>query len=223
MNTFGLVFVLGGVLLLRQVVTGRVRETPSDFRDITLALLSADFDALKVTLGQRGQNVSPVVTGTVAAGATGGISGLLSQGVTGDVLAKSVELGQSAKGYRLGATGPEYYDCSGLIWRAMKDLKIYNGPRFTTSTFVAQMGGLVSKVGNPVIGDIVLWPGKHMGVVSAHDQMYSAKSPSTGIGYSPIAASNPSIGGIPVYYRLTEIKQATGNTSELSALLNPEG
>jgi cell wall-associated NlpC family hydrolase len=210
---------------MRQVVTGRVKETPQDIRDITLAMLNGDFNGLKDTLSQRGKNVSPDVSATVAGGTSGETAraGLQTAPITGDLLAKAVELGQAAKGYRLGATGPDYYDCSGLVWRAMRDLKIYNGPRFTTKSFVAQMGNTVSKVSNPIIGDIVLWPGKHMGIVAGNGKMYSAMSPANGIGYGSIDGSNASIGGTPVYYRLSSIKSAMGNTSDLSSLLNPSG
>jgi hypothetical protein len=190
------------------VVTGRVKETPQDIRDITLAVLSGDFTSLKSTLAQRGKNVSPDVSSTVAAGTSGGaaISDLLTNPLSSDLLAKTVELGNAAKGYVLGATGPTYYDCSGLVWRAMKTLDLYTGPRFTTSTFVAQMGGRIQKVNSPQVGDIVLWPRHHMGVVSGSDQMYSARSPQSGIGYSPINASDASIGGTHVFYRLGVLK-----------------
>lgn len=197
--------MLGGVLLARQIVTGRVLETPQDLKDITLAVLSGDFAALSSTLAQRGNNLPPDVSGTVAAGTSGGqaLSGLLNNPTTSsDLLAKCVELGQAAKGYILGGVGPNYYDCSGLVWRAMKDLDIYTGPRFTTHTFVAAMGGRVKRVTTPAVGDVVLWPAHHMGVVSGPDKMYSAMSPSSGIGYGTISASAPSLGGNPSYYRL---------------------
>lgn len=200
-------------------------ETPQDIRDITLGLLSGDFQSVKDTLSLRGENASPDVSGTVAAGTSGeaALSGLLTAPITGDLLAKAVQLGQAAKGYRLGATGPDYYDCSGLVWRAMKDLGMYEGPRFTTKSFVAQLGSKIVRVDKPIIGDVVLWPSKHMGVVSGNDKMYSAMSPSSGIGYGSISGSTPTIGGTPVYYRAAEINSALGSAKgdALSGLLNP--
>jgi cell wall-associated NlpC family hydrolase len=214
-NTFGLIFILGGVLLLRQVVTGRVRETPQDIRDITVNILNGDFTALSATLAQRGENAPPVTVGTVAAGGlTGGaaLSNALMSPITGDLLAKCVELGNKARGYRLGATGPDFYDCSGLVWRAMQDLDYFKGPRFTTNSFVAALGNQIVKVTKPVVGDVALWPRHHMGIVSGPDQMYSAMSPSLGIGYSSITGASKSIGsGSPVYYRLSAIADAVGS------------
>lgn len=206
MNTLGLVFILSGFLLGRQVVTGRVRETPTDIRDMTLALLSGDFPAITETLSRRGENAPPAVTGTVAAATAGGVTELLTQPVTGnsDLLAKATELGGKAKGYVLGATGPDYYDCSGLVWQAMKQIGMYNGPRFTTRSFVSQMGSRATLVDKPTVGDVVLWPSRHMGIVSGKDKMYSAMSPANGIGYGTISASTPTIGGTPVYYRIKE-------------------
>jgi cell wall-associated NlpC family hydrolase len=216
--------MLAGFLLGRQVVTGRVKETPQDIRDITLAVLSGDFTSLQSTLAQRGKNVSPDVSSTVAAGASGGsdsLSDLLTNPLSSDLLAKTVELGNAAKGYVLGATGPTYYDCSGLVWRAMKTLDLYTGPRFTTSTFVAQMGGRIQKVNAPQVGDIVLWPRHHMGVVSGPDQMYSARSPQSGIGYSPINASDVSIGGTHVFYRLG-VLNANSPVGSINAMIGAD-
>jgi cell wall-associated NlpC family hydrolase len=204
MNTLGIIFILSGAMLMRQVVTGRVKETPQDVRDVTLALLSGDFSSVQRTLSQRGQNVPPDVSGTVAAGYTGGTSGvggLLQQGVS-DLLPTTVALGSKAKGYRLGATGPDYYDCSSLVWAAMKQLKLYDGPRFTTKSFTTQLRSKIVATTKPVAGDIVLWPGKHMGVVAGDDRMYSAMSPTSGIGYASISGSNASIGGAPVFYHV---------------------
>lgn len=202
--------VFGGALLMRQVMTGRVMETPQDIRDITLGLLNGDFQSVKSTLSQRGENASPDVSGTVAAGTSGGasLSDLLTTPLTGDLLAEMVKLGNAAKGYRLGATGPEYYDCSGLVWAAMRNLGIYKGARFTTKSFVSALGSEITQVTKPVAGDVVLWPGKHMGVVSGSDKMYSAMSPSNGIGYASISKSSPTIGGAPVFYRTSDVASA---------------
>jgi hypothetical protein len=62
-----------------------------------------------------------------------------------------------------------------------------------------------------------------MGIVSGGGKMYSAMSPSNGIGYGSIDGSDASIGSGHVFYRLASIKAATGNTSDLSGLLNPNG
>lgn len=198
MNTLGLVFLLGGFLLGRQVVVGRVRETPSDIRDVTLALLSGDFDTLQRTLAQRGENVSPDVTSTVAADT----SGETPVSPSGDLLAQVVALGSAARGYVWGASGPTFYDCSGLVWQGLKATGQYKGARFTTSTFTKALGGRAVQVPSPSIGDVVLWPGHHMGVYSATNQIYSAMSPTAGIGYSSVSSVTKTVGVSPVYYRV---------------------
>lgn len=200
-------------MLLRQVVTGRVPNTMDDFKGITLAVFQGDFSALQQQLALRGHNVSPDIASEVAAGVSGetalagpnGTDGLLTAPVqTGnaDLLNRTVSLGQSAKGYRLGATGPDYYDCSGLVWAAMKQQGSYTGGRFTTSTFQRQLAGKVTKVTTPAVGDIVLWPGKHMGVVSGSGKMFSAMSPAAGIGFGDIDGSSGYFHAQPVYYRV---------------------
>lgn len=217
MQTLGLLFIVGSLLLGRQVVVGRAKETPEDIRDITLALLSGDFDQLREILSQRGENVSPDVSSVVAGGTSGeaGITGLLTQTITGDLLATMVKLGSRAKGYVWGATGPDNYDCSGLVWAALKELGYYNGGRFTTATFTRALGNKVQQVNSPVIGDIVLWPGKHIGVVSGPDQMYSAMSRRKGIGYTSISES---FADVPSYYRLSAIASSgiDGNATSKS-------
>lgn len=209
MNTLGLIFVLGAFLLGRQVVVGRVSKTPEDIRDITLALLSGDFDALSNTLAQRGENVTPDASNTVAVGASGvdaldpdNPNNLLTQGLGSSLLGQMVTLGNAAKGYVWGASGPTYYDCSGLVWQALKKTGQYKGARFTTSTFTKQLGNKITKVSTPAVGDVVLWPNHHIGVLSDVGQVYSAMSPSTGIGYSTIAGITKTVGVNPVYYRV---------------------
>lgn len=215
MGSLGLLLLLGGAMLLRQVVTGRVPDTVSDFKGITLSVLTGDFPGLQQQLALRGTNVSPDITSEVAAGMSGetalagsdGASGLLTGPVqTGnrDLLNRAVSLGQSAKGYHLGATGPDWYDCSGLVWAAMKQQGSYTGARFTTSTFQRQLTGLVTKVTTPAVGDIVLWPGKHMGIVSGKGKMFSAMSPAAGIGFGDIDGSSGYFHSQPVYYRVND-------------------
>lgn len=206
MNTFGLIFILSGFLLGRQVVVGRVKETPEDLRDMTLGLLSGDFSSLQTTLARRGENVSPDVSGTVAAGASGGtaLNSLLSNPLSNGLLGEVINLGSRAKGYRLGATGPDYYDCSGLVWQAMRNLDLFHGSRFTTSTFVASTNSIVRKVSKPAVGDIVLWPRHHMGVMAGPDKVYSAMNPENGIGYATLAQLDKSVGEGHEFYRLAD-------------------
>jgi peptidoglycan DL-endopeptidase CwlO len=115
----------------------------------------------------------------------------------------AVMLGHKAKGYRWAATGPDYYDCSGLIWRATQ-LIGYKGARFTTATLpgLKQFRRLQDREVN--VDDIVHWPAGHggvtghMGVVTGGDMFYSARSVRSGIGEAKISTFRKAK---PRYYR----------------------
>lgn len=203
MNAFGYAFLLMGVLLIRQVVTGRVMETPTDARDLALALLNADTAGVSAVLSRRGENVT-VSSSEVATGDTVTVPTPQSQR-GGDLIAEMQRLGSAASGYRLGSNGPEYYDCSSLVWRAAKNLGIYNGPRFTTSIFSTIAKGWAYRVPSPAAGDIVLWPGKHMGVYLGNDKMYSARSRTKGIGTSTVSGDSGYFGSQPSYWRIANL------------------
>lgn len=190
MAPFGYAFILGGILLIRQVVVGRAMDTPGDTRDLALALLRGDTASVQEVLARRGSSVE--VDDSALVGGAG----------SSTLVTECMRLGEAAKGYKLGSSGPDYYDCSGLVWRAMKNLGIYNGPRFTTHVFaaVAKAKGW-PKVDAPSPGDVVLWPAKHMGVATGGDGMYSARSTVKGINPSSIAGDT-SVLGTPSFYRI---------------------
>jgi hypothetical protein len=64
MGATGYLMILLGGLLIRQVVVGRVTETPSDIRDLFVAVITADTDSAGEVLSRRGTNVSDGVVGT---------------------------------------------------------------------------------------------------------------------------------------------------------------
>lgn len=209
MAAFGYAFLLVGALLIRQVVVGRAKELPGDMRDAAVAFLSADMDGLAEVFQRRGESVSV----PVAATGTDTLSPATESTLTNDqpvapfgdqsLSAEVMKLGKAARGYAWGATGPTYYDCSGLIWRAVRNLGIYNGPRFTTSTFRAVSKGWAYPVTSPSAGDIVLWEGDHIGVmVFPPDTLYSARNPSKGIASSSISGDSSFFGKQPTYWRV---------------------
>lgn len=219
MNTLGLTFILAGILAMRQVVVGRVKETGPDLKAMFTSIVSGDFSGVADTLALRGENVSPDAPELVAPGASG-LTTLLAP-ANGELLNECITLGNKAVGYKLGGVGPSYYDCSGLIWQAMVHLGEFNGPRFTTGNFVKALGSRISAVATGVesTGDVVLWPGKHMGVVSGPDKMFSAMSPAHGIGFASISGSDKSPGGetggllgTHVFYRVSPGHQVTPGT-----------
>lgn len=202
MSTFGILFLLGGALLLRQVVVGRAQETPSDIRDLALAFLNADTKGMKEVLSARGTNVAVGTVSEVAGTVPTATPSDFSSDRGGKYAAEMVKLGNAASGYRLGATGPTYYDCSGLNWRAARNIGVYKGGRFTTSTFRSIASSWCAQVETPEVGDIVLWEGDHSGVYVGNDTLYSARSVSKGIGQSSISGDSSYFGRSPTYWRI---------------------
>lgn len=218
MSTVGWLLILGAGILVSAVFRGRVENLGEDVSDAFLAFVQGDSDALGEVLARKGGSneadqaelnvYKNIVSVGVGIGNTGdAVAGGIGQGL--DELEKrlgkslalaAVTLGDKAKGYRWTATGPDYYDCSGLMWRACQAVGAYRGTRFTTASFAAMTHGKFTKVDTPSVNDVVLWPGHHMGVCTGNDQFYSARSRKTGIGYSKISTFRK--GSAPVYYRV---------------------
>lgn len=221
MSTLAWVLVLVGFIVIRQSAKGRALNIPQDLSDVFQAAIRGDTDAVGEVFARSGDSLTAsetdlakwdAVGNEALASATTGVAfgTAVASGVNSGLAARTVLLGSQAKGYRWTATGPDYYDCSGLIWRACKDLGIYTGPRFTTATI-----GLLSafaKVSSPQVNDIVCWTGHHMGVVTGPDKMYSARNPRAGIGYSSISGFSKSK---PVYLR--PVKAAVSSVAKAAS------
>lgn len=209
MNTIAWLSILTGALLIRQVAKGRVKETPSDMSDLFVALVTGNLGDIRATFNQPGQSglvltPSDLTQTTATTGdAVGGGVGTLAGGV---LLGEVQKLGKAATGYTWGAVGPTRYDCSGIVWRAMRNMG-YKGARFTTFTFDAVGRKYGIRVASPKVGDVVVWNkgGKgHMGVVSGPNQMYAARSTNTGIGFQSLSGPTSDLGP-PRIYRLNNI------------------
>lgn len=187
----GWVSIFAGVIVIRFAAKGRgLNNVPGDLSDLAIAAISGG--DVQAVLDRTG-----TATDTAAVGAS-------VTGASGSALLSTMEaLGKKAQGYQLGGVGPNYYDCSGLVYAAMKQLG-YTGPRFTTATFTSSVPNL-TKVTTPVAGDIVLWnrdlASGHMGVATDGSNFYSALSPRSGIKTLPIAAITTQKGYSPSYYR----------------------
>jgi cell wall-associated NlpC family hydrolase len=194
MDAVAYAMIVAGALLVREVAVGRAANTVDDVRDLFVAALRGDMNALRTVVSRRGKNLA-VVGGDVSAGTSTTATGL---GAT--VLAKAHELATRANNtYVYGATGPNAYDCSGLVWRALKDTGIYTGARFTTHTFAnVASGRFATRVDQPQPGDIVLWP-DHMGFYIGPNRLYSALDTKDGIIESSLTVSS----GTPSYWRIT--------------------
>lgn len=202
MDTLGWLFILAAALIARSVYKGRVLSIGQDLSDAFLALINRDGGALGAALSRTGDAATPTID-TSSIGEVGAAAGDIVAAANGAILVTEVlKLGKAAKGYRWTATGPDYYDCSGLMWRGCKNTGLFTGVRFTTYTLgTAATGKAFQRVTSPQIGDIVCWPTHHMGVVTGPDQFYSAKSTKLGIGYAKISTWMKSR---PYYYRPTQ-------------------
>lgn len=182
----GLVLIIVGGFVMKEVIVGRTSSVFSDAKTIGSGIINFDMGSVASTL----TNVS--ATDTASASLGSGLADAVSEAngtATGSSLLNEVQsLGSSAKGYELGATGPSYYDCSGLVWQALRTLGLYDGPRFTTATFDAVAPKFAKRTTSPSAGDIINWPSKgHMGVYMSTDLFYSAMNPSAGIGQANIS------------------------------------
>jgi hypothetical protein len=202
MITVAWVFVIMAAVLARQAIKGRAANTMEDVHDAFLALVDGNWSELGSVFGRSGNTALVPISVTAGDAAVAGAA-LGTAGASTALLGEVRRLGASAKGYRWGGVGPSYYDCSGLVWRALKNLGLYKGARFTTLTFPSATKGVTTKVSTPAVGDIVVWvkavsPFGHMGVVSGPDRFYSALSSKSGIKESSIKGHS----GTPSYYRV---------------------
>lgn len=210
MNTFAWVLILGGLLIFRTVYKGRIMNIGEDLSDSFLAFASGDFKGFTEVLGRTGDG--NVVSATHPTQLIKGVTPTNTGHEDGSANLNStvIALGTAAKGYRLGATGPDWYDCSGLVYRAVQKFG-YKGPRFTTDNVMNQKGFTKISEASASTGDIVLWPTHHMGVINNKTDFWSARNPRSGIGmakikgfrkedpvyvrYYPPTATPPSSGG----------------------------
>lgn len=203
MNTIGYIFILVAALMIRAVAKGRVTHIGEDLTDAFVAIVSNDAAALREVSSRTGSDTTApegVMPATQGSSGESGLNDPSASSATG-IAGKAIARGSKAKGYRWGATGPDYYDCSGLMWRSCQDAGAYpksgsGSGRFTTSTIAGNKA--FQRVSKPGIGDIVCWTNHHMGVVTGTDKFYSAKSKKSGIGYGTISTWPH---GNPVYYR----------------------
>lgn len=203
MQTIAWLFIIAAIVLIRQVSKGRADKLPEDLRDFWLALLSGDNAGMREVAGRTGDTLTPTQAtapegSSTISGTAGGTGGGSTSGAA--LLAEARKLGAAAGNrYVWGATGPNSYDCSGLVWRAARNIGVYKGARFTTYTFRAQSKGWAQEVKSPAVGDIVLWTG-HMGIVSGPNKMYNALNRRAGIVDGTSISGHS---GTPSYWRIT--------------------
>jgi cell wall-associated NlpC family hydrolase len=203
MATIGWLFIFAALVIIDAVRRGRADDLPEDVTDTFVALVTLDGAKLREVSRRTGEGLTADkatvsdAPGAYAAGA-GGASGAA-------LLTEARRLGEAAQGYSQNVakrTGPDFYDCSGLVFRAAKNIGVYKGGSFNTQSFVVLGRKTWEQVkGEPQVGDVVLWQyylPAHMGIVSGPDRYYSARSRKSGIGEGSISDH----GGTPAFYRL---------------------
>lgn len=205
MSTLAWLMGLVAILIARQVSKGRVMNIGEDLSDSFLAIISGNTAGLTAVLARTGDSATPNTSlDTPTAGTTTAVG-------AGGFAAIAIALGTAATGYRFGATGPDYYDCSGLMVATAKKLG-YTGGRFTTFTIGTNKAFM--KISPPAstdaggsgpggnysagVNDLVVWPTHHMGVITGPNKFYSARNPTSGIGETTISGFRSDA---PVYYR----------------------
>ena len=191
MNTLGYVFILVAALIIRGVTKGRgLTQLPGDLAEMFTALVTSDQKALGAVLARTGDSATPA-TSTTTSGPAGTTSG-----TDAGLLAAAHQLATAAGNkYVYGASGPAAYDCSGLVWAAMRT-QGFTGPRFTTRNFVSVTKA--TRTTTPGVGDVVLWA-EHMGIVDGPGTMFSALNSRYGILHSPISWGGSSA---PTYWQV---------------------
>lgn len=211
MSTIGWIFILAAMLVVRQVSRGRVMNIGEDLSDAFIAMVTGDSEQFGIVLTRTGdgtvtESFDPAIAAAFGKTVTAGINA----GVGLAAVAKN--LGSKAKGYKWTATGPDYYDCSGLMYRAAQECG-YKGSRFTTASLssnksfkkISAPGTQGPNLISASINDVVLWPAGsggvtgHMGVITGNDSFYSARSVKSGIGESKISSFRKTA---PQYYRM---------------------
>ena len=200
MSTLAWVLILAALIIARSVGKGRALNIPEDLSDAFKALVTGRTDDFAEVLGRKGDAYTAAgnAVAQAAGSATGAIivEGVEAGTINGQIVYWAKKLGSQAKGYRWGRSGPDYYDCSGLMYAAIKQIG-YKGFRFYTATMM-MAPGMVKVSGSPQVGDFALWPGHHVGVVIGPNRMYAARSVKRGIGESNIDATSKDFGSNPI-------------------------
>lgn len=193
MTPFGYFLLVYAFFVGHEAVKGRgLVDLAQDSADLLVAVVSGDTARATAVLARDGStslnNVSS--TGDVAA----------ESSVTGSALLATAHRLGDGKRYVLGAVGPDAYDCSGLVWRSLRELG-YPGPRFTSRTLGQASATFATRVETPAVGDIVLWPSHHVGIIDGPDSTFSALNPRRGIGSNKTSGLTKQLGGVVQYYR----------------------
>ena len=133
------------------------------------------------------------------------VSAKLDGGGAEGGLLGAVEKYGKGKPYVWGAEGPDAFDCSGLVKYALEKSFGKSFPHYSGDQYAMSRG-----VSNPQIGDLVFFgPGgrNHVGVYAGNGKIWSAMSPSSGIGMANISDFHE---GAVSYRRISGLKNEGG-------------
>ena len=117
----------------------------------------------------------------------------------------AVEKYGKGKPYVWGAEGPDSFDCSGLVKYALEKAFGKSFPHYSGDQYAMSRG-----VKDPQIGDLVFFgPGgrNHVGVYAGNGKVWSAMSPSSGIGMANVSDFHE---GAVSYRRIPGLKNEGG-------------
>ena len=118
----------------------------------------------------------------------------------------AVEKYGKGKPYVWGAEGPDSFDCSGLVKYALEKAFGKSFPHYSGDQYAMSRG-----VKDPQIGDLVFFgPGgrNHVGVYAGNGKVWSAMSPSSGIGMANVSDFHE---GEVSYRRIPGLKNESGD------------
>lgn len=209
MESLAFILVAAGIYILRQTFIGRGPEIGTDTVEMLSEVASGNYAGAAEVFKKKAD--TPIFgTTSAATGGTTGTTDATGSNTTGTggttrglmLLNKMRALG-NGRPYVWGATGPNSYDCSGLVWRAMKETGIYTGARFTTGSFNMIAGKFASQISGPEPGAVCNWAGTHMGVCVSKTRYYSALNRKLGIIESALSSEIANHGN-PTYWRIKE-------------------
>lgn len=132
-------------------------------------------------------------------------------------LVKAMAKNGRGKIYQWGATGPNEFDCSGLVMYTLKkdygiDYPHYSGAQYSVSQHISRSEA------KP--GDLVFWGvggGEHVGVYAGGDKYYSAYGPNGTHGIGMESLSSVVGYGEPKFARVRGLKQDDDKHEEVKA------
>jgi cell wall-associated NlpC family hydrolase len=165
-NTRQVVFLLIGLVCLFSALTG---DPPATFVTASLKGKKPEYKQIQLP------NLSSIQLAPKAPSGDTGVSVSIPTGTSGTAAAAiRFALAQVGKPYKWGSTGPNSYDCSGLVYAAYKSAGV-SIPR--TTMLQASAGKLVTK-NNLIPGDLVFPDPGHVQIYLGNGRV--VESPHTG-------------------------------------------